>query len=269
MSPFGNATLLGVVRGLTEVLPVSSSGHLSLATLVFGLDHGGEWLDVMLRLGTGLATLLVLWPVVRAAVRDGVHGLLRPSRLLGTSGGRDALVVVLASVPTALIAFLMRPAVERFSLSPMVLGVGFLVTTLLLISTAWVKSGEAPSLPAWGALLIGIVQGLSVLPGVSRSGATIAVALWLGVRRDRAFELSMLVSLPILLSRCFELPEVAADMRRLSTGIVAGAVAFVTGLLALIVLRRTVNQGRFAWFALWVGPLALATLAMAKAWPER
>ena len=117
--------------------------------------------------------------------------------------------------------------------------------------------------------MIGIVQGLSVLPGMSRSGATIALALWLGVRKDRAFELSMLASLPFVLRGCIDLPEVAADIRRLSTGIVAGAVAFVMGLVALIVLRRAVNQGRFAWFALWVGPLALATLAMAKAWPER
>lgn len=269
MSPFGNATLLGVVRGLTEFFPVSSSGHLSLATLVFGVDRGGALLDIMLRTGTLLATLLVIWPLVVAAVRDGARGLLRPSRLTSTSGGRDALVVVLVSVPTAVIGFLMRPAVERFSLAPTVLGVGFLVTTLLLISTRWVKAGEAPSVPAWGALLIGVVQGLSVFPGVSRSGATIAVAMWLGVRKDRAFELSMLASLPPTLSLVMELSEISGDVRALSSGIVGGAVAFVAGLFALIVLRRAVNQGRFAWFALWVGPLALATLAMAKAWPVR
>lgn len=269
MSPFADATLLGVVRGLTEFLPVSSSGHLSLSTLVFGVDPGGRLFQVLLRIGTLLATLLVTWPLVIAAVRDGVRGLFRPSRLATTSGGRDAIVVLLASLPTAVIGFLMRPAVERFSLSPTVLGVGFLLTTVLLISTKWAKSGEAPTLPAWGALLLGIVQGLSVLPGVSRSGATIAVAMWLGVRKDRAFELSMLISLPIALGLFLDAPEYTADIRRLSAGIVGGAVAFVTGLLALIVLKRAITKGRFAWFALWVGPLALATLAMAKAWPAR
>lgn len=269
MSPFADATLLGVVRGLTEFLPVSSSGHLALTTLVFGVDPGGALLHVLLRTGTLLATLLVIWPLALAAVRDGTLGLARPSRLMTTSGGRDAVVVILASVPTAVIGFLMRPAVERFSHSPTVLGVGFLMTTLLLISTKWVKAGEAPTLPAWGALLLGTVQGLSVLPGVSRCGVTIAVAMWLGVRKDRAFELSLLVSLPLAASLFWELPEINADIRRLSTGIVGGAVAFVTGLFALIVLKRAVNQGRFAWFALWVGPIALATLAMAKAWPVR
>ncbi|HEY6727781.1 MAG TPA: undecaprenyl-diphosphate phosphatase [Polyangiaceae bacterium] len=269
MSPFADATLLGVVRGLTEFLPVSSSGHLALTTLVFGVEPAGASLHLLLRVGTLLATLVVIWPVAFAAVREGTLGLVRPSRWATTGGGRDAVVVLLASVPTALIGFLMRPAVERFSLSPTVLGVGFLMTTLLLISTKWAKAGEAPTLPAWGALLLGTVQGLSVLPGVSRSGVTIAVAMWLGVRKDRAFELSMLASLPLAASLFWELPEIAADVRGLSTGIVGGAVAFATGLLALIVLKRTVNQGRFAWFALWVGPLALATLAMAKAWPAR
>jgi len=237
--------------------------------LVFGLDRGGASLDVMLRVGTLLATLLTVWPLVLAAVRDGAVGLLHPSRLSATSGGRDAIVVVLASVPTFLIALTMRPAVERLSLSPVVLGVGFLVTTILLISTRWAKAGEAPGLPAWGALLIGVVQGLALMPGVSRSAATIAVALWLGVRKDRAFELSLLASLLPASSLFFELPQLSSDMRRISTGIVGGAVAFVTGLLALIVLKKAVNQGRFAWFAFWVGPLALATLAMAKAWPVR
>lgn len=269
MSPFGDATLLGVVRGLTEFLPVSSSGHLSLTTLVFGVEPARVSLRVLLCAGTLLATLLVVWSVVLAAVRDGVLGLVRPSRLATTSGGRDAVVVLLASVPTAVLGLLLRPVVERFSLSPTALGLGFLVTTLLLISTKWVKPGEAPTLPAWGALLLGVVQGLSVLPGVSRSGATIAVALWLGVRKDRAFELSMLVSLPAASSLFFEAPQISADIRQLSTAFVGGAVAFVTGVLALIVLRRAVSQGRFAWFALWVGPLALATLAMAKAWPAR
>lgn len=269
MGPFGNATLLGVVQGLTEFLPVSSSGHVSLATLVLGLEDGGPVSDVLLQMATLLATLLVLWPTVVPAVRDGVVGLVRPKRFVSSTGGRDALVVLLASIPTAVIALLTRPVVEQFSRSPTALGLGFLVTTLLLISTRWATSGEALSPPAWGALLLGFVQGLAVLPGISRSGATIAVALWLGLRKDRAFELSMLLSLPTVFGLLFELPELSADVRQVSAGIVGAAVAFVTGVAALLVLQRAVKQGLFAWFAVWVGPLALATLAMAKAWPVR
>jgi undecaprenyl-diphosphatase len=222
-----------------------------------------------LKAATLLATLLVLWPVIVPAVRDGVVGLVRPKRFVSSNGGRDALVVLLASIPSAGIALLARPVVEQFARSPTALGFGFLVTTLLLISTRWATSGEAETPPAWGALLLGFVQGLAVLPGISRTGATIAIALWLGVRKDRAFELSMLLSLPAVFGLLFELPELRVDIGRVSAGIVGAAVAFVTGVAALLVLQRAVKQGLFAWFALWVGPLALATLAMAKAWPVR
>ena len=270
MGPFVNAAWLGVLQGATEFLPVSSSGHLSLATMVFGIDEGGLALNIMLHAGTLVATLLVLWTRIVPAIRDGTMGLVQPRRFVSTNGGRDALVVIVASVPTAIIGLVLRDPVERFTASPMAVGLGFLVTTLLLISTRWAQSGEAPSMTAWGALVVGVVQGLAVIPGISRSGATIAVALWLGVRKDRAFELSMLMSLPAVLGavllqlRAWN-PEPAAA----GTALVGAAVAFVTGVLALVILRRVVTQGRFAWFALWVGPLALATLAMAKAWPVR
>ena len=270
MGPFGNATLLGVLQGLTEFLPVSSSGHLSLATLVFGIDQGGLALNVMLHAGTLVATLLVLWQRIVPAAREGVLGLAQPRRFVTTNGGRDALVVIVASLPTALIGFLMRQPVEQFTHSPAALGMGFLATTALLLSTRWIKSGEAASLSPWGALVVGAVQGLAVMPGISRSGATIAVALWLGVRKDRAFELSMLMSVPAVIGALLlEAPEITGDSEALPVAVVGAAVAFVSGVAALVLLRRAIKQGRFAWFALWVGPLALATLAMAKAWPAR
>jgi undecaprenyl-diphosphatase len=270
MGPFGNATLLGALQGLTEFLPVSSSGHLSLASIVLGIEGGGLTLNVMLHAGTLVATLLVLWQRVLPALRDGVLGLANPKRFITTNGGRDALVVILASIPTALIGLSLRHSVEQFTRSPTALGVGFLISTALLVSTRWATPGEAPSLAPWGAILVGVVQGLSVMPGVSRSGATIAAALWMGVRRDRAFELSMLMSLPAVLGAVLlEAPKVTTEPAAAGVALLGSVVALVTGVIALVLLRRIVTQGRFAWFALWVGPLAVATLAMAKAWPER
>ncbi len=270
MGPFANATLLGLLQGLTEFLPVSSSGHLSLATLVFGIHEGGLTLNVMLHAGTLVATLLVLWQRIAPAAREGVLGLAQPRRFVSTHGGRDALVVLIASLPTAAIGLLMREPAEQATHSPAALGAGFLVTTAMLLSTRWIKAGEAASLSPWGALVVGAVQGLAVMPGLSRSGATIAVALWLGVRKDRAFELSMLMSIPAVLGAVLlEGSKITAETDALPGAVVGAAVAFVSGVAALVLLRRVVKQGRFAWFALWVGPLALATLAMAKAWPAR
>ena len=270
MGPLGEATLLGILQGLTEFLPVSSSGHLSLAALVFQMGTGGLGLYVMLHGGTFLATLIVLWERITPVVKEGVAGLFQPRRFTSTNAGRDALAVLIATLPTGVVGILLRGPVERFTASPTALGLGFLATTLLLVSTRWIKFGEAPSLSGWGALLVGIAQGLAVFPGVSRSGATIAAALWLGVRKDRAFELSMLVSLPAVLGAvALELPRVVPETLLLGPAAVGAAVAFACGVAALVVLKKAVIQGRFAWFALWVGPLALATLAMAKAWPAR
>jgi undecaprenyl-diphosphatase len=108
-----------------------------------------------------------------------------------------------------------------------------------------------------------------VAPGVSRSGLTIVTALWLGVRSERAFELSMLMSVPAVAAAVLLESLEGDSMAGHSFALVSGAVmAFAVGLLALSLLRRVVSRGNLAWFALWVLPLALATLALAKAWPR-
>lgn len=270
MGPFGTATLLGMLQGLTEYLPISSSGHLALTTLVLGIDAGSRTLAMMLQTGTVLAALLVLWGRLVPAAREGLAGLVQPKRFVATSGGRDALVIVLAGLPATLIGLGLGPHVSWFAGSPTALGIGFCVTTLLLVSTRWAPSGEAPIPSAWGSLAMGLVQGLAVMPGISRTGATLVVALWLGVRKDRAFELSMMVSLPLALAQmAARFPELGADTEQWTAGFVGAAVAFAIGVVSLVAVRRSVMQGTLAWFALWVGPLALATLAMAKAWPVR
>jgi undecaprenyl-diphosphatase len=121
----------------------------------------------------------------------------------------------------------------------------------------------------WVALLIGLAQGLAVFPGVSRSGATICVALWLGVKRDRAFELSMLVSLPAVLGAVIlELPRLSLGALGLDVALIGAAIAFGVGIGALVLLRGAVVRGHFPLFAAWTLPLAIATLAMAQAWPN-
>jgi undecaprenyl-diphosphatase len=257
--PIFNATLLGVVQGLTEFLPVSSDGHLALAELVFDVKEANLALNVMLHAGTWIATVLVLWKRVRPAVVDGVRAIASPERFRTTSGGRDALVVILASIPTAVIGFTLRHAVERWTHSPFVVGLGFLGTALAVLSTRFVRAGEREVPSIVGAVLIGVAQGLAVLPGLSRSGSTIALALWLGVRPDRAFELSMLMSLPAVLGAILlEARHLGGDTAVASAAIGA-AIALFVGIVALLLLRRIVSRGHFALFALWVLPMAFVS----------
>jgi undecaprenyl-diphosphatase len=261
--------LLGVLQGLTEFLPVSSDGHLALATLLFDLNEGGLTLSVMLHAGTLLATLLVLRAKAWSAIREGVRALGKPSRFQDSAGGRDALVVLLATLPTGIIGLTLRDAVERWTLSPLVVGLGFAGTAVALISTRWVVPGDREHPSVAGALAIGLFQGFAVLPGLSRSASTITLALWLKVRPERAFELSMLMSLPAVLGAVvLEGRHLLSAGGSVGPALAGAAVAFVVGVIALVLLRRVVMRGHFSWFAFWVLPLALATLALARVWPK-
>lgn len=263
------ALLLGILQGVSEFLPISSSGHLALAGMLFGVENAGLTLNVLLHVGTLVATAIVLRHRLMSAIVSGVKALAEPSLFRTSRGGQDALFVVVASIPTALIGFTLRDTVEAWTRSPWVVGVGFLMTSALLVSTKFARPGKVEHPSVGAALALGIAQGIAVAPGVSRSGITIAVALFLGVQRGRAFELSMLMSVPAVLGAALlELPGSLANMQGLGAALVGSVVACVSGVGAMLILRRMVVGGNFPWFAIWVFPLSIATLMMAQAWPS-
>jgi undecaprenyl-diphosphatase len=268
----GEMALLGVVQGLTEFLPVSSSGHLAVGQMWLGLTEGNLTLSVMLHAGTLVATVVFFRARLRRLFAACAEALLRPASMFAAEGQpapvRDAVTIVLASVPTALVGFTMKDTVERWTTSPAVVGVGFLITAAVLWSTRYVplrapeetagEHGDHPS--RIGALVVGCAQAVAIAPGISRSGMTIAALLWLGVRPGRSFELSMLVSLPAVLGAfLLEARHVSAGTHAVSMGFGA-LVSFFVGLVALWLLRGVVTRGRFFWFVFWVIPLAVATL---------
>ena len=263
------AFLLGLLQGISEFLPISSSGHLALAGILFGVKDAGLTLSVLLHAGTLLATAIVLRHRLAVAIVDGVKALSAPSQFRSTPGGQDAMFVIIASVPTAIVGLFLRDQVDAWTRAPMVVGLGFLATSVLLISTYFAKPGVVEHPGYKQALLLGLVQGIAVLPGVSRSGITIAVALYLGVARNRAFELSMLMSIPAVLGATLvELPHMIENISNVPVALFGAVVACGSGIIAMLALRRVVVGGFFPLFALWVFPLAVATLAMARAWPH-
>lgn len=249
--------VLGVVQGLTEFLPVSSDGHLAVTQMLLGIREGNLALSVMLHVGTLAATLFFFRQRLLLIVTQLLGHWRTPGVALAQPGGLDAKVIVLASIPTAIIGLALEPLIERLTVSPLAVAGGFVVTGLLLLSTLFARNRDLSVPTAWGALLVGLAQGAAVLPGLSRSGATIATLLALGLRPARAFELSMLIGVPavtgaVLLECLKQPPELG------SGGYVLGvAVTFSTGLAALWLLRGSVTSGRLYWFAFWVLPLAL------------
>ncbi|HLV20298.1 MAG TPA: undecaprenyl-diphosphate phosphatase [Polyangiaceae bacterium] len=265
--PLIEAALLGMLHGITEILPVSSTGHLALSEILFGLRASTRTL-ALIELGVLLATVVVLRQRIRAALLEVILAASQPSRLARTPGGREALTVLLATPPTLAISFALRGFVGVWASSPLVVGLGFLVTAVVLLSARWVRGGKDDAPTPLGAVLIGAVQGLALLPGISRSGAVIVLALWLGIRPVRAFEVAMLTALPAMLGAAvFRAPELGVGTGALVPALVASALAFGFALGALLLLRQSVLRGYFSMFVLWVIPLSVATLALARAWP--
>jgi undecaprenyl-diphosphatase len=262
--PMPEATLLGVVQGITEFLPISSDGHLALAELLFGgqVDPAA---NVLLHIGTLSASLLVLRKSVRSAFAEGLRGLVRPSLLRETPGGRDAVVIAIATIPTAIIALSLKNLSLGESGAPTLVGLCFLVSAVAIGSTYWAPRGERSTPPHAGALLLGLAQGVAVLPGISRSGVTIAILLWLGVSAERAFELSFLIALPAVLGA--ELLEARHSGLAGLSVLYATLIAFMVGVGTLLVLRGVLVRRVVYVFAIYLVPLGLATLAWGYARP--
>ena len=144
LSPFEQATFLGLLQGLTEFLPISSDGHLALAQMLLEVDGGGLTLSVLLHTGTLLATLIYFRARVVLVLADLWHSLQEKRLPVAGTPAWDAVLVIVASVPTALIGLLLRDTVARWTEQPLATGFGFIVTALLLTSTLWTRPGSKP-----------------------------------------------------------------------------------------------------------------------------
>ncbi len=258
MSPTVDAILLGIVQGITEFLPISSDGHLALAQKLLG-SEASLATTVFLHIGTLLATALFLHEKSRALVVDSFRALLSPKTFLEPG---DVRTVLFVTVPTGVIGLLLKHSVERWSNDPMVIGACFLLTAIVLLSSLFAKDRDLETTTIGGAVFVGAMQGLAVLPGLSRSALTIASLLWLGLRPKRAFELSFLASLPAVLGAVIlEAPKALRVPGAAGPLAVGVAVAFVFGLVALFLLQRVLVGKRLWAFSLYLVPLAFATLA--------
>lgn len=252
------ATWLGALQGVTEFLPISSDGHLALARSALGFDGGGLAETVLLHVGTLLATLLVLRSEVRTTLREAAAAL-HDEAARDKAPAREAAMVLLASIPTAIIGLLLKDVVEAWSTNVRVVGVFLLVSAVFVAGSHRFRSGTLEVLNPKRALLVGLLQGLAVLPGWSRSATTIASGMALGLSPSASFRFSFLLSLPAVAGACLlELrdPDVWTTLG--PSAWFGAVIAFFTGAAALRLLRGVVSSGRFAFFAVYLIPLGLA-----------
>jgi len=250
--------VLGLVQGLTEFLPVSSSGHLVLAERLVGFTTQGVFLEVTVHVATLLSVII--------AYRARIAGLF--AGLVGRDGvaWRYAGMLVLASIPAGVAGVFFKDYFERTFHSLPALGWNFLITAGLLWSTRWAPARPSPSpgqpvVPsAFQALTIGIAQAFAILPAISRSGSTIAAGLWTGLPAVAAAEFSFLMSIIVIAgSGVLEARHLTATSATASLA-AAFLAAMVAGLLAIYFLVAMLRRRRFHYFAPYCAALGLLCL---------
>jgi undecaprenyl-diphosphatase len=249
--------ILGFIQGLTEWFPISSTGHLRLAEHFFGLTVPLLF-DVTLHVGTLLVTLIYFRKEIKNVLSALVH------RDFKSTDGMLILPIIVGTIPTALIAVLVGDELDALS-SFLYLGIGFIVSGVVLLATKFtVEKKNKISLPE--ALLLGIMQGISVIPSISRSGLTISTAMFLGIKRELAFKFSFLLSIPAVIGALgytlFKEHD-ALVLAGINSIEIAAAliITVVVSFLALKLLWKVLKAQKFWLFSIYcfaVGALMLA-----------
>lgn len=271
--PIWKALLLGLIQGLTEFLPVSSSGHLALMQLLMGLEEGALSFSVALHVGSLAAVFIVFWKDIKSLLL-GFAALFRPARRKEASGNPYVRLIVLLVITTLplLVAVPFKGHIEGLMANPLYIGVALVVTAFVLKSTDHIKPGKKTERTARvsDVLTVGLMQAAALTPGLSRSGLTISGGLWRGFDRDFAFRFSFLLSIPAILGatalETFDIVKEGIDTTLLLPMLLGALVAFASGFVALILLRKLLLSKKFSWFA-WYCLAAGALTIILSVWP--
>jgi len=249
--------ILGIVQGLTEFLPVSSSGHLVLGEHILQLDPPGVLLETVLHLGTLFSVLFVF--------RRDVLNLVR-SVFKGGEDRNEAFRLLLATLPIVLVGFFLQSRIEGVFSSILLVAVCLCVNGGILFLADWAnRRADRVSVPPGTALLIGLAQAASLLPGISRSGVTISTALFLGTRGKEAARFSFLLAIPAIfgagLFQFYKAHRVVTPWQAEWRGLlVGGLVAAIVGAFAIKGLLAVIARGRLKTFAGYCLALGVAVL---------
>jgi len=253
------AILLGLVQGLTEFLPVSSSGHLELGKAILGVEATDQLAFTVLVHGATVLSILVVFRKDILALIKGVFAFKWNDETKLVS------LLIFSAIPVALVGLLFEEQIEAlFSGRIVMVGMFLLVTAALLFSTRYAV-GKGKDVGFKQAILIGIAQTIAILPGISRSGATISTALLLGIDREKATRFSFLmVLIPIMgatLLQVLKLLKEPASLQAEGMPLLAGFIAaFLSGLLACSWMLQLVKKGKIGYFAIYVALAGIAAI---------
>lgn len=246
------ALILGLIQGLTEYLPVSSSGHLAIGAALFGIE-GEENLafTIVVHTATVLSTLVILWKEIRWIFKDLFQFKMN-------DGTRYTLNIIVSMIPIGIIGVFFKDKVEEiFGSGLLIVGCMLLLTALLLAFSYYAKPRQKENISLKDAFIIGIAQACAVMPGLSRSGSTIATGLLLGNKKEKLAQFSFLMVIPPILGealldaiKMLGGNSIAGDIPG-SSLIIGFLAAFISGCLACKWMINIVKKGKLIYFAIY------------------
>ncbi len=245
--------LLGIIQGLTEFLPISSSGHLVLGKQILGVEvETGITFEVVVHFGTLCSILVYYRKIIWELIISGLSFLRAPAEKKEDPNVKLIGFILISMIPAMIVGFTLKDQVESIFSSPLIVSGMLIVTGLMLFSTKFVK--DTPNEVSLGkSFMIGIAQSFAMIPGISRSGSTISTALWLGVTREAAANFSFLMLIPVIagamLLEVKELIELGITDAALINLVIGFFAAFISGYYALKYLIIILKRRGFHYFA--------------------
>ncbi len=262
--------LLGILQGITEFFPVSSSGHLAFFEKIFGHNMGMtaaelHLFNVMVHLATAIAVIIVFWKVI-VNIFKSLFSKKEYENVKESNNLKLVVLIITATIPTAAMGFFLRKYFVKMESNLLFIGIMFFATALMLFLIKAFKKESITEYKRIGflrAIFIGIMQGLAISPGLSRSGTTIAACRYTGISREKAGEFSFLIAIPAILG--------AAGLEITSSGIsgtgahvfILGFLsAFITGYFALKVLLNFIKKGKLHYFGYYVIIMGIISIVL-------
>jgi len=248
--------ILGIIQGIGEFLPISSSGHLELYKYFFNAKDFPFIFDIFLHVATLLSLCLVFRKKIASLILSTLRFVLRKNSIEDKDNLSVVALILIATFVTAIVGFALKDLTKNLNIKA--IPIGFLITAILLLVSSKTHLKEKPNLIRSG-LILGIAQGISVFPGISRSGATISVLLMLGFLNEEVAEISFILSIPAILGALvLELHSNMPSTIEYLPVLVGMFTAFVVGFFALTLLLKLLKTKKIAYFAFYLLPLSIA-----------
>ncbi len=262
------AVILGIVQGITEFFPVSSSGHLVLVQKVLGIHENIFTFDIFVHFGTLLAVVKVFRNPIIKIIRGCYAGLKSlvmdktPARMVYRNSReiRLALGIVLGTFPAVVVGFTLNDFIEGLFQSEVSVYISLFITGCVLLCTFFTRKNNC-GIGIFNGFIVGIAQAVAIIPGISRSGLTISTALFSGVKREEAGEFSFLLSIPVILGATIlavnDYFGAEYSTLRWDVAVLGTVVSFVSGWISLVFLMRIIRRGKIGYFGFYCIAVAL------------